>query len=84
MRIHDSPIETRETCPYCDREFPNQDILTHHKRRVHADALSEREQDLVDDALKQETTQLRIYQLQALILLILFYFGFLLVYAVVT
>lgn len=84
MRIHDSPVEACETCPYCDREFPNQDILTHHKGHTHADDLSERERDSVRDALNRETTQLRTYQLQALILLILLYFGFLLVYAVVT
>lgn len=84
MNIHDPSVEAYETCPYCDREFPNQDILTHHKGRTHADDLSERERDAVRAALKQETTQLRMYQLEALILLILLYFGFLLVYAVVT
>lgn len=84
MRIHDIPIKACETCPYCDRKFPNQEILVHHKGRTHADDISEREQDSVRDALEQETTQLRMYQLQALILLILLYFGFLLVYAVVT
>jgi len=84
MRVHDYPIEACETCLYCGREFPNQNILAHHKGRAHADNLSEREQDSVRDALEQETTQLRMYQLQALILLILLYFGFLLVYAVVT
>lgn len=84
MIIPDPATKAYETCPYCDRKFPNQEILTHHKGRAHTDDLSEREQNSFRNALDQEAKQLRIYQLQALILLILLYFGFLLIYAVVT
>lgn len=84
MRADVPPERPAETCPYCGRPFPDAEILTLHKGRTHAERLSEEERTAVRGAREREADEVRMFQLQALGLLVLLYFGFLMTYAVVT
>jgi len=70
-------------CPYCERRFAREEWRALHLGRAHADRLDEGERESVRAAREQEAEALRLFRLQALVALVLLYFGFLIVYAVV-
>lgn len=78
------PDQSPARCPYCNRPFPDAEILTLHKGRVHSASLSADERAAVSEARETETSELRTYQFRALGAAIVLYFLFLFTYAVAT
>jgi hypothetical protein len=70
------------TCPYCDREFARPDYRDLHLGLEHADALSPAERSAYETAREDEEEALTLFRYKALGLLIVIYFGFLMLYAV--
>lgn len=83
MKVDIPSDQLCETCPYCGQPFPNTEILTLHKGRTHWEDLSEEERAAVREARDNEANELRMFQLRALGVLVLLYFGLLITYAVV-
>jgi hypothetical protein len=78
------PGETPETCDYCGRPFPDDESLTLHRGLDHYESLTADEQEKFIEAYRAEEPDLRRFRIVALGLLVLIYFGFLLLYAGVT
>ena len=76
--------EPAARCPYCDRPFRERRLETLHRGREHPDRLSADEREAFERAYQSERRELRRFRLLALGAVILCYFGFLLLYAVVT
>ena len=75
--------EPAACCPYCDRPFREQRFETLHRGLAHPERLSDRERAAFERAYLEEETAVRRYRLFALGAVILCYFGFLFVYAIV-
>lgn len=71
-------------CEYCEERFARRDYLALHRGLEHPDALSDRERAEFERARESEREEIRLYRLKAIGLLVLLYFGLLLVYAVAT
>lgn len=71
-------------CPHCWRPFAREQWRALHVGLAHDDRLDEAEREAFRDAYETEQADLRLFRLQALAVLVLLYFGFLIVYAVVT
>jgi hypothetical protein len=69
-------------CPYCDRPFATEDRVTLHVGLTHYDVCSDAEAEAFEDAYVAETDAIKRYRLKAAAVLIVVYFGFLMVYAV--
>lgn len=85
------------TCPVCERPFPDADILALHRGLDHDVERGDSGTDVADDvggdaerrtaideARAAESKRLRLFRLKALVVLVVLYFGLLMVYAVVT
>jgi hypothetical protein len=70
-------------CDRCGRPFEDETLLDLHRGHVHFDDLSEDEISAFETAYEDEDEAIRLFRLKALGTLILLYFGFLMVYAVV-
>lgn len=70
-------------CPYCDRRFTRADWLALHEGLAHEEQLDGVERDAVAAAREAEREALRLFRLKALGALVLLYFGFLVLYALV-
>lgn len=79
----DLPEEPPHACAYCGRPFTREEWLALHRGLAHADRLSDRERAAYERALESEEADLRMFRLQAIAVLIVIYFGFLIVYAFV-
>jgi len=73
---------TVHRCPYCDRPFATEDRVTLHVGLTHYDVCTDAEAEAFEDAYLAETGEIKRYRLKAAAVLILVYFGFLMVYAV--
>lgn len=71
-------------CAYCGRRFAREEWLTLHRGLDHGDAIDAAEREAFEAAYDAEEDDLRFFRLQALAALVALYFGFLIVYAVVT
>jgi hypothetical protein len=71
------------TCPYCGRRFPRERAVTLHVGLDHADEASDEEVESFQAAYRDERDDLRRFQLLALAVLIVVYFGFLFAFAIV-
>ncbi|ESP87625.1 hypothetical protein [Candidatus Halobonum tyrrellensis] len=69
-------------CERCDERFPRARHLDLHRGLAHADDLTETEREAYAAASADEHADLRRFRLVSLGLLVLIYFGFLLLYAV--
>ena len=69
-------------CPYCVREFARADYRNLHLGLEHADALSPAERSAYETARDAEEEALTLFRYKAVGLLIVIYFGFLMLYAV--
>ena len=78
------PGETPATCEYCGRPFPDEESLTLHRGLTHYGSLTDDEREAFVEAYRAEEPDLRRFRIVALGLLVLIYFGFLLLYAGVT
>jgi hypothetical protein len=70
-------------CEYCDARFADEELLALHRGHDHPDTLSEAEREAFEAAYEAEQADIRRFRLKALGALVLLYFGFLMVYAVV-
>jgi hypothetical protein len=71
-------------CSYCGEPFPNERLRALHRGLDHYDELDETEREAFEDAYLEENEDLRSFRLRALAALVVLYFGFLMIYAVVT
>jgi hypothetical protein len=76
--------ETPATCDYCGRPFPDGESLTLHRGLAHYGSLTDEEREAFAEAYRAEEPDLRRFRIVALGLLVLIYFGFLMLYAGVT
>lgn len=79
-----TPTGDPVVCDYCGRQFAREEWLALHRGLDHADALDASERAAFESAYEAEEDDLRFFRLQALAALVALYFGFLIVYTVVT
>jgi hypothetical protein len=70
-------------CDRCGQPFTSEMLLALHRGQIHADDLTAAEREAFETAYDDEQEQIRRFRLKALGSLILIYFGFLMVYALV-
>jgi hypothetical protein len=77
------PAGTGETfdCPYCDRRFAREAWRDLHRGQEHGARLDDTERAAYEAAHDAEAEEIRLFRLKALAVLVLVYFGFLMVYA---
>jgi hypothetical protein len=75
--------ETPHECGYCGRPFATPQLLALHHGHAHAGDLTDAERAAFEEAYEAETAEIRRFQLKAAGAVILLYFGFLMLYAVV-
>ena len=71
-------------CPYCDQPFPREDLLILHVGLEHGDTCDQTEHAAFERALDAETEDVRLFQIKAVGMLVVLYFGLLITYAAVT
>lgn len=77
------PGATVVECEYCGRPFESEFLLALHRGRGHADAVTDTERADYESASEAESGRLQRFRLKALAVLVVLYFGLLMVYAVV-
>ena len=75
--------ETSADCPYCGRPFAEERLLELHLGVDHSDSLDGEERDAYEAAAESEDDALRRHTIAAIGLLVLLYFGLLIVFALV-
>lgn len=81
---YDVPDDTEpERCTECGRPFVREELLTLHRGQAHGETLDAAERDTFEAAYENESEQLRLFRLKALIALVILYFGLLMTYALV-
>lgn len=78
-----SDLDSATRCPYCDRRFATEDRLALHGGIDHADRLDEAERAAYESAAEAEAATIRRFKLTVVLALVVIYFGFLFVYAIV-
>jgi hypothetical protein len=68
-------------CPYCDRRFAREEYRDLHLGQEHEERLDATEREAYETAHDAEAEAIRLFRLKALAVLVLVYFGFLVVYA---
>lgn len=68
-------------CPYCERTFVRGEYRDLHLGIEHATKLTDDQQSAYESALEDEEEALRLFRYKAIGLLVLVYFGFLILYA---
>jgi hypothetical protein len=79
-REGDGPGATFD-CPYCDRRFAREAYRNLHLGQEHEGRLDTSEREAYETAHDAEAEAIRMFRLKALAVLVLVYFGFLVVYA---
>lgn len=81
--VADGPSDGAEAfdCPYCDRCFAREAWRDLHLGLEHGSCLDAAQRDAYETAHDAEAEEIRLFRLKALAVLVLVYFGFLLVYA---
>ena len=70
-------------CPYCDRPFSSDRLVTYHVGHVHGDECSDHEREAFDAAREDEEYELFTFHLKAAVSVFLIYFMFSFIYALV-
>jgi len=85
------PIETTvpddadaHRCPYCDRPFASRERVDLHVGLQHYEGCDDAQADAFEDAYTAENQSIRLFRLKAAAVVVLLYFGLLMVYSVVT
>ena len=76
--------ENAAVCDHCGRRFSRQSHLALHRGLDHPESMDEREREAFETAHAEETEELRLFRLKAILVLVFVYFGFLMLYALVT
>lgn len=79
----DAPADAPR-CSYCGEPFPDERLRTLHRGLEHYEELDDAEREAYEEAYLEENEDLRSFRLRALAALVVLYFGFLMIYAVVT
>lgn len=79
--MSDATATEDAACPYCGREFARRDYRDLHLGVDHEGELTDGERERYETALAEEERQLRLFRYKALGLLVLVYFGFVILYA---
>jgi hypothetical protein len=79
----DNDDDDDATCEYCSDRFPTEQLRDLHRGLEHYDVLDDADRAAYEAAYEAETESLRSFRLRALAALVLLYFGFLMLYAVV-
>jgi hypothetical protein len=89
-RVEDRPAadpdDEREApfvCAFCGRPFAREEFRALHYGVDHGDALDDEQRAAYEAALDDEEAELRKFRLKAALALVLVYFGFLMLWAVV-
>ncbi|MFC5970315.1 C2H2-type zinc finger protein [Halomarina salina] len=70
-------------CEYCGRPFAREQFLALHYGVDHPESIDDEQRAAYAAALEEEDAELRKFRLKALLALVVVYFGFLLLWAVV-
>lgn len=76
--------ENAAVCGYCGRPFVRETQLSLHRGLDHPDALTDDERAAFEAAHAAESEAIRLFRLKAILALVVVYFGFLIVFALVT
>jgi CRISPR/Cas system-associated protein Cas10 (large subunit of type III CRISPR-Cas system) len=68
-------------CSYCGRRFAREAYRDLHLGQEHEERLDDTEREAYEAAHDAEAEEIRLFRLKALAVLVLVYFGFLVVYA---
>ncbi|ELY78394.1 hypothetical protein C487_09009 [Natrinema pallidum DSM 3751] len=79
--VRDETLSAR--CPYCKRPFRRSTLESLHRGLAHYDRLSDRERAAAERAARDECAELRRFRLYALGVLVVLYFGLLIIAAFV-
>lgn len=79
-----APDDGPLACAYCGRRFARAEWLALHRGLDHSEAIGPAEREAFEEAYRAEEPDLRFFRLKALAALVVLYFGFLIVYAIVT
>ncbi|MFC6717298.1 C2H2-type zinc finger protein [Natrialbaceae archaeon GCM10025810] len=71
-------------CPYCDRPFRTRRLRTLHAGLEHPERLTDDQREAFESASREDDAAIRRFRVKALGMVVLSYFSFLFVYAVVT
>jgi hypothetical protein len=82
-QYHRPADETAHECPYCERPFSDEQLLALHLGVDHGDSIDDDERAAFEAAHDDESDALRRHRIAAIGLLVLLYFGLLIIYAVV-
>ncbi len=75
--------ESAYECAYCGCPFREEEYLALHRGLKHGDQLPEDEVEAFYDTYEEETEELKQFRLKALGVLVMLYFGFLFLYAII-
>ena len=62
-------------CPYCDRPFPTERLLSLHVGEAHPDRASPAEREAADEAAAAESDDLFVFHLKVVIALVVLFMG---------
>jgi hypothetical protein len=79
----DGEPEAPAVCAFCGRPFAREEYRALHYGVDHGDALDDERRAAYEAALDDEEDELRKFRLKAALALVLVYFGFLMLWAVV-
>jgi len=81
---YDVPADaTPADCEYCGRQFATESLLALHRGQAHGAELDADQREAYESAHEAEDDDLRRFRLKALAVLVLLYFGLLMIYALV-
>lgn len=80
MGSRDEEREGALTCSYCGRRFASERLRSLHHGSEHTQEVSDAEWAAVEEAREAEAAALRSLRLRLLVVLVVLYFGLLLVY----
>ena len=78
----DAPADA-PACEYCGRPFESEELLALHRGLDHPEAITDTERTAFEEAHDREGDEIRRFRVIALGALVVLYFGFLMVYALV-
>jgi hypothetical protein len=71
-------------CSTCGERFPEERLYVLHQGVRHPEKISPEEQDEFEEIYTEEQSNLRYFRLKAMAALVFLYFGFLMLYVVVS
>jgi hypothetical protein len=79
----DAANDDAAVCAYCGRPFVREEYLALHRGLEHGTEIDETEREAFETAHDEEYEDIRLFRLKVVLALVIIYFGFVMVYAVV-